>query len=337
MADKDGLTLYEDPEFPGEIEEPASSEGETGTQEQTSVPEAQQSQEVRSFKYELDPSDLYGSVKRLWEEDPHFRNVTKSLIGREKKTELQKRIAELEAELARERYQRYATMLSTVPEEQLPELVESNEEYREAAQYVQSYDPESSDDGVDYVTFIENALDEAEIWLAPGRADDYRARMSPGGCQCDALPYEHGVFDHDPNGQPLTPLRSFMYFKQILDQEIAFAKASYENARNRQAPIGNGQWSQSENQFQPVSAQTPPPAPEPSRHGVAQALEQMRNPRLAANPDSSFGHVSSESTPITKEDLDRMTPDEIIRRWPNDGDFARDVAANKVLIPGLNA
>jgi hypothetical protein len=97
---------------------------------------------------------------------------------------------------------------------------------------------------------------------------------------------------------------------------------------------------------QPVAAQVPQQLqqqeqqqkqPAPTRTQVAQAMESIRNPALNANPDLSSGGLSTGSEPITKEQFDRMSVEEIIRRWPNPGDFERAVEAGQVLIPGLNS
>lgn len=296
--------------------------------------EAQPQSEVRRPSYELDPSDLYGSFKNLFESDPHFRNVAKSFLGRERRSELQRRVAELEAELARERYERYNSLVSSIPEDKLEEAVSSNPELQEAIAYVQSYDPSvDSEVGVDVSVMIEDAFEAAEDWIPPQRLAQYRALMAPGGCQCGALDWEHGIFDHDQSGNPLSVIRSFQYFKSMLDSEVNFARQAWSNARS--APQGLPA-QQPEQQVPQVTQPVQQPA-QVNRATVAQSVSQLRNPKLNANPDLSGGAINTDFSPLTKEDVDRMSVEEMLRRWPNDGDFERDVLAGKVLIPGLNS
>lgn len=304
----------------------------------SAVAETQPQEEVRRPHYELDPNDLYGSFRALFEGDPHFRNVAKSFLGRERRSELQRRIAELEAELARERYERYQGLVSSIPEEQLEEAVTSNPELKEAVDYIQHYDPSlDSDIGVDVSVAIEEAFESAEDWIPSQRLAQYREMMAPGGCKCSALDWEHGIFDHDPSGNQLSVLRSFQYFKSMLDSEVQFAQQAWQNANAARAQVQQQQPAPYSMQgIQPAQQPLQPPA-QVTRATVAQSVSQLRNPKLNANPDLSGGAINTDFSPITKEDIDRMSIEEMIRRWPNDGDFERDVLAGKIIIPGLNS
>jgi hypothetical protein len=346
---KPSLVISDNPflDNPNFGEEEASPSNEAEQPQETEGASAANAQEQAALEniarraYEIDPEDIYGSIKKLYDEDPRVRNVLKSFLGRERQKELKDRIRQLEAELNQERLLRSQLMLRSVPEEQLPQLLEQDPNLKSAYEYVSNYS-EADSSAPDIEDLIEEEFEQAEAWLPPGRIQNYIAAMGPGGCKCNAIPEPHGVFDHDEHGRELGPMKAFMRFRQVLGQEVEMAKKAFEMSRRSRADVQFAQ-----QPVQPVATQVPQQLqqqqaqqqkqPAPTRTQVAQAMESIRNPALNANPDLSSGGLSIGSEPITKEQFDRMSVEEIIRRWPNPGDFERAVEAGQVLIPGLNS
>ncbi len=349
------VVLAENPWLDAEEEEqPVAGEALASDESlavQAQVQAAEQTQEVPGprFVYEIDPQDIYGSLRRLADQDPHFRNVLKSFTGRERQKELQSRVAELERELAKERYEKALAIVRSVPEDRLQEVYQQDEAFRQYYDYVANAEPPSDDDvGLDVEALINEAFEEASDWLPEARIKTYQQYLAPGGCKCNAIDEPHGVFDHDTEGRPLTMLRSFQYFRDVLGREVETAKQAYERARQArmqqmqpmvQQTVHAPQMQQPEQVATQVFAQQAMRTPDvkPTKAGVAQAVEMLRNPRLAANPDISIGQPVAGGDVLTKDQIDAMHPEEILRRWPNEGDFERDVLAGKILIPGVNA
>lgn len=316
----------ESQEVPSELEESKPEESQPPA-------ETGNSESPRS-RIELDPTDLYGSLRKLADEDPHFRNVLKSFSGREKQNELRQRVRELEKQLEQERLQRMQAYVRAVPEEKAQEAYENDPEFRQAYDFLTSYEPQVNEESEAYALQIEQIFEQADGWLPEARIRQYMAAMAPGGCSCNAISEPHGIYDHDEAGRELTPLQSFLKFKETFENEVRIAQQAWEQRRAQMyvAPSGSAP-------AQTAQRQAPQQAPQQqaNRANVASAVDQLRNPRLMANPDVSMPTGgSSDGRVITKEEFERMSVDEIVRRWPNDGDFERDVAAGKILIPGLN-
>lgn len=340
MPEEDlGYVLSENPWLEAEDEQPPSEEEaeqlNPAVSEDSQPEDERQLSETRSV-IELDPSDLYGSLRRLADSDPHFRNVLKSFSGRERQNELKMKVRELEKELERLRYEKSMALVQSASEEEIATRYQSDSAFREAYDYVANYSGED-DNEAEYEDLIEQTFDEADGWLPEARVKQYLYAMSPGGCRCSAIDEPHGIFDHDESGRPLSRVRAFARFRDTFLAEVNAAKRAYEQVRAQQFT----------RQAQPFQQQAPSGLaeqprqqavqPKPNRQNVAQAVEALRNPRLSANPDLSPGTVQTGDDVFTKEDIDKMSVDEIIRRWPNDGDFARDIEAGRVLIPGLNS
>lgn len=344
--DKPDLVLAENPWLSSEQDdEPSADAAEqsaAATQDEIQAEEHDQPIAERRPTIELDPQDLYGSLRRLADSDPHFRNVLKSFSGRERQNELRAKVRELEKELEQLRYEKSLALIQSIPQEEIEKRYQTDSEFRQTYDYVANYAP-PSDDETDYEELIEQVFDEGDGWLPPARVQQYLTAMAPGGCRCSAISEPHGIFDHDESGRPLSRVKAFTRFRDVFMSEVQAARQAYQSTRAQQF-ASYGAPAQQQAIQQPQATQQPVGQPvyqqqaqRPNRQNVAQAVEALRNPRLSANPDLSQGAPITGDEVLTKADIDRMSVEEMIRRWPNDGDFEKDVQAGKVLIPGINS
>lgn len=283
--------------------------------------------------YVIDPARPYQSLRQLAERDQQILQAIRTLAGRERAKEERRRIAELEAELAALRRQQAEMLIAAVPEEERKERLEKDEQFRALYEQAQQEvpDPAAAVESIEIESQVESVLDRYRDVLPQWRLDQVVAAMSPGGCMnCSALGGEpHGILDHDEHGNELSPVAAILRLNDMLERESAPLR---QLAAMRYAP-------------QPAASAAvpsqPSPAPvaqqSPTAANVAKAVEEFRNPRLAANPDVSDTRAVAGSgrRPVTIEEFSSMSMDEILARWPNPGDTLRAVESGEIILsPG---
>lgn len=313
-------------------------EAEPQSTGQTAEPTLEQvSQAPAANPYALDPSDLYGSLRRLSDTDPQARNVLKSFAGRTNKAD-EARLAALEAELHNERLAKAALIVASVPEDQAEAMYGENEDYRKAFDLIAEQDPvdpNEARESKEWEAAIDAAFDAVEGVLPKERLDQYRYALSEGSCGgadgCPLMQGPHGMYDHDHTGREMPRLEALDFLRNALASDAQRYRTASQPPAASAPP---------EPQAEPVVQAQPKPR-DVTPQSVAEAVQQQRlgNASLGdARPDLQGANgIPTGPGSITKQEYDQMSWDERLRRWPNEGDFERAVDAGEVLIPALNA
>lgn len=119
-----------------------------------------------------------------------------------------------------------------------------------------------------------------------------------------------GAFKRHPDGRPMSPLDSYRWFREVVENEINAARIVTASQ-----------------QQQRVAVQNPPAAPAPV--AAAEKRTPTPNPKLQeASPDlSASSHSPSGIQRMSREEWHNMNPIERMQRWPSASDFQREVNA----------
>lgn len=296
--------------------------------------------EAAPSPYTLSREHLYADLRKLFDEDPHFRNVVKSMTGRATQGEREKqsdagRLAQLEAELHNARYQQAVAIVQSVDDEnEADQLYQSNPDFREAVDWLaenQPVDPRDLNEDRLFYTSVDREFERAlQSGLPPDAIDFYKNAMQPGGCKCNLVSEPHGLVDHDASGAPLDYAGSILRLGEIIDHDVTkyheFVRASAERVAPP-APAANS--------APPSAPSAPTPdAPRQTKTQEAASLaEAVRsNPRIGqAVPDVSPGTGARGTGQLTGTEVRGMTVQEILKRWPNPGDFTAAVERGEII------
>jgi hypothetical protein len=282
---------------------------ETATTEAPVEAEAPAAASVDPFegKYVLSKDNPYQDMLRLSAEDENFRNHLNTYAGRTAKRKYEPEIETLKAELEAARFENMRAKFQAMKPEDIERQFASDPKFAEdyaKAVHGKAVDIEAVRSTIAARSQFERDLERAEdTGVLPARLKEVRGWV------------ESGAFDKDATGRKLTPLESYAWFKGIVDGDI-------EATRKWRA--------------EQAQAATPAPRTETPSTTAAAAPERVvpqANARLSeATPDLSQAATSSGNEIITHEQYRQMTRAEMMAKWPNDGDFKRDVQAGRVLL-----
>ena len=122
-----------------------------------------------------------------------------------------------------------------------------------------------------------------------------------------------GAFDRTADGRVLSPIESYRWFREVVDNEVAAARIVTTP--------------------QPARAPEPQAAAAPAAVAVAEKRTPTPNPRLQeASPDlSASSHSSGGIQRITKQELDDMNPIQRGAMWRTNADFEAFVRAGGII------
>lgn len=314
--------------------------GEAAAQEQAQPQPAEgQAQEPpRIPGLFIDPLNPYASLRQLVEQNPAVLQAVRTLAGRERAREERKRIAELEAELERLKAERARILVESVPEQERQQLAQSDERFKQLLEDASRDVPDPSEalEEVELQSALDDVFDRFRGVIPDWRLDQYMAAIQPGGCQnCSAFGGDpHGILDHDERGREVSPVAAIIRLQDMLDREALPVRLAQRSTAAAAAPAAAQGQAAAPASAQQLQQSTPEQAPRPTPSGVARAVEEMRNPRLAANPDVSDTRAvaSAARRPVTIEEFSAMPIEEVLARWPNPGDTIRAVQSGEIIL-----
>ena len=290
--------------------------------------------------YRFDRTNLYKDLRAAFDADPHFRNVVKTLTGREEAVKSRSETARLQAELDNLRLEKARSMIETMPAEEVEQRYNSDPEFAQLVDW--SADAQPADP---------NAIAESEKWnaaiervfqsglnrgLPPEAIQYYEDRLlAPGACTCSVINRPHAPLDHTPDGREVSELEALDLLREVIDSDLRQMEQQKQSSQQQPSAVEQA----APTPAAPVAAAvgdavtgTAPQAqqqPAPQRSNPQQLAAEVSdlvtgrsNPRLAqATPDMSTGDPVGASRQYTSEEVRAMTPQEIMQRWGEPGAF----------------
>jgi len=248
----------------------------------------------------IDSRNIYQELARLDRENESFRNNLRTFTGRTAKRRYEPQLEQLKAENeSLKQAQRQASILAMQPqdiEEKFAKDPEFAREYADAI-HAQPIDLAARNEQIQWQQAIEDVFDAGlNAGLPPQRIEDYRVALS------------NGHFDAEGLSVP----QQFARMQTTMNNEIAAMQAARATATTA-APV-----------------QVEAPTATATATPVAAAHV---NPALAeASPDLSNSRVNGDSGVMNWSETRQMSRQEQMARWPNWGDFDRDVASGKIIM-----
>lgn len=304
-------------EAPVAVEAPeAPVETSTEPTSEVVAPEGEEAPEtvVEERKVYLDPERYHQEIIRLEQEDEKFRNALRTKIGREAAKQYRPKLAELEARLAEREAELARVTQSTLTEDEIKDRLLSDPEFR------RRFDSKPPDPNQIRETALlqqqrDAILESAERFLTTEEIAPYVQAAASG------------VWDHefDAANRPirrLTPQESMARFATALNTAIQqkHAKSQVQTSAPVQAPKA-------------ASAPPPPPPAAPVAVPEAPAAVEAPQPNVAlaqANPDISSGNTIRQTSQLTMAQVRDMSPPDLVRLFPNG--VAQAVAEGKIAV-----
>ena len=298
------------------LDAPVEALADSPAADDTAAPEAI-AEAVEEF-YRLNKASAYKDLAELAENDPEFRNVVNTLVGRkaapykQKTLQLEQQLAELTArqhEVERARF------------EDDPELAEKlRTDPAFAARYhSRPEDPRAVALRNELTSTIDEIIDEVAEHIPQDVQDRYRNALAQGWYDIKRDANEVPVLDPAGNQIKLTAVQSIRQFQR---QVSGFAAAT----RNRQpaprtaaaAPAAAA----------PVSA---PPAAAVATEAPPAAPAPRANARLAeASPDLSRGASGGGGVSMSREEYQQLNPKQRMALFPSTDDYERALADGRI-------
>lgn len=297
LLEQDALATAE-PETPTN---PVGEEGTTATSA-PATPEASETPAEEDPYIKIDSRNIYQELARLDRENEAFRNNLRTFTGRTAKRQYEPQLELLKAEnealkLAKKQAEILAMPAQTI-EERFAKDPEFARDYADAI-HAQPIDIAARNEQIQWQQAIEDVFDAGlTAGLPPQRVEDYRVALA------------NGHFDAEGLSVP----QQFARMQATMNTEIAAMQAARATASTAAAPV-----------------QVDAPVATPSTTRVAPVSHV--NPALAeASPDLSNARINGDTGVMTWSESRQMSRAEQMARWPNWGDFDRDVAAGKIIM-----
>lgn len=252
----------------------------------------------------IDKRQPYQSLRQLAEQEKAVKDAIETMVGRKSKAkyapELEALKAERDALLAEKKRLEFQKLTDAEVSQRFGADPQFAKEYTEAV-HAKPVDVEAIRQANEIRAMFHQDIERAEsAGVAPERVAQIENWLASG------------AFDKH-QGQVLTPIQSYRWFRDVIDQDIRMFQGSIqpaartpETAVAAQAPV----------------AVAPAPAVEEKRAPTPNLRLQEASPDLSAS-----SHASGGIQRMSREEWRRMTPPERHMRWPVPGDFEREVNA----------
>jgi len=243
--------------------------------------------------FEIDPDDIYGSIRRLTESDPKVANVINSMVGMKARTQYEPKIRETQIQLERLQRERETNLVNSVPEKDRDARAGSDPAFAAMRDRVRQPDTTSAKEAALSVQRIVNQTLEAAInqGLSPDKAEEFLNKLTSGG------------YDNDAKGNPIGVESSLA----MLNADIMTTVRSVAPATRAAVPAEGG----SQAVVLPTAT---PPSP----------------PRDSATPDMSSSSSGATGPRFTVAEIRVMTPDVFERHFPTEDDYERAIKERRI-------
>lgn len=284
-----------------EVITPSEPVAEAEPAPEVASPEAEAREPEEDFFLKLDKRNPYQSLREIAAREKAVNDAIETMAGRRGKArfgpELESLKAErdaLKAEIKRRDYEKLTGE-------------EVTKRFGTDAEFAQEYAQIVHAKPIDVV-----AIQQAQQIRSAFNADLENAERA--GVPIEKLVLVEnwvntGAFDKTPDGRVLSPIESYRWFREVVDNEVAAARIVT-------AP-------------QPSRAPEPQAVAAPEPVAVAEKRTPTPNPRLQeASPDlSAPSHSGSGLQRISRSEYYAMTPPQRAARWATHDDFEREVRA----------
>ena len=245
--------------------------------ETPATPTPEEPSQPERITFEVDPNDIYGSIRSLSEKHPKVANVINSMVGMKARTQYEPKLQEAQLQLARYQRGEDQRVVAAVPEAQRGHKVLTDPKFKAAYERVEApdtFDAQARSLEVQrtVLSLIGSAIDSG---LSPDRAEDYLNKL------------RSGEYDKDAEGNIL----SFDDSIARLNRDVMSA---LRTGVSPQAPVTTPQEGQPES--------SPPAQVAPSKPLID-----------SASPDLSNSSSGARGQRYTAAEIKNMDPDTFIR------------------------